>query len=177
MRNIFKAIVLSLLLIQCSTETDKTIAKNKLGEIDAKTSIEDLDVLFKNDSIVKIPVDVDFIREYQVYDGKGNELLIIKPKYDNDSIVGIEFIKIYNDSYKTESGISTLSTFKDLADNYSIDKIEPTFNSAIIFVDELNATFALDKKDLKLGEFDMRKIRKDQIPDMANILYITLWFE
>jgi hypothetical protein len=44
-------------------------------------------------------------------------------------------------------------------------------------VDELNATFALDKKDLKLGEFDMSKIRKDQIPDMAKIKYITLWFD
>jgi len=177
MGKIIKAIVLSLLLIQCSTETDKTIAKNKLGEIGPKTSIEDLDVLFKNDSITKIPVDADFIREYHVYDEEGNELLTIKPKYEKDSIIGIEFIKVYNDSYKTESDISTLSTYKDLADNYSIDKIEPSFNSAIVFVDELNATFALDKKDLKLGEFDMRKIRKDQIPDMARIQYITLWFE
>jgi len=64
-----------------------------------------------------------------------------------------------------------------VAGNYTIDKIEPSFSSAILFVDEINATISLNKKDLNLHEFDMRAIRQDQIPDEASINYITLWFE
>ncbi|MGA9270247.1 MAG: hypothetical protein WBV45_06460, partial [Lutimonas sp.] len=69
------------------------------------------------------------------------------------------------------------STFENVRGQYSIDDIEPSFSSAILFIDELNATISLDKKDLNIDEFDMREIREDQIPDRASILYITLWFE
>ena len=86
-------------------------------------------------------------------------------------------MKIFSDQYETEKGVSTASTYKDIVENYSISKVEPTFNSAVVFIDEINATIAIDKKDLKLDEFDMRKISKDQIPDMAKIQYITLWFD
>ena len=77
----------------------------------------------------------------------------------------------------TEKGISTTSAFKDIADNYSIDKIEPSFSAAILFIDEINATISLNKEDLGLDEFNMNDIRQDQIPDEAGIRYISLWFE
>ncbi len=177
MKRIINIIILGLIITQCTTKTNMEIAKNSLGEINLNTSIEKLDILFKGDSIEKIPNDSEFIREYNVFDLEGNKLLTIGPKYDRDSLIGVDFVKIYSSIYKTESGISTASTFKELSENYTIDKIEPTFNSAVVFVNELNATFALDKKDLKIGEFDMGKIRQDQIPDMARIKYMTLWFE
>ncbi len=177
MKKIIGIIVIGLLFIQCGKDTNLKIAKNQLGTINVDSSIEDLDNLFKNDSVVKLPENSDVVREYDVYDKEGNKLLVIRTKFRRDTIAGIEFIKIYSDKYQTENDISTASTFKDLMDNFSINKIEPSFNSAIVFIDELNATFALDKKDLKIGEFDMGKISQDQIPDMAKILYITLWFE
>ena len=99
------------------------------------------------------------------------------PKFQNDSIKGLELVKIYSGAYATESGISTSSTFKDIVDNYSINKIEPSFSAAILFIDELNATISLDKQDLNLDEFDMRKINQGQIPDEARIKNISLWFE
>lgn len=177
MKKIIGFIVIGLLFVQCGRDTNLKIAKNQLGTIGVNTSIEDLDNLFKNDSVVKLPENSDVVREYDVYDKEGNKLLVIRTKFIRDSIAGIEFIKIYSDKYKTENDISTASTFKDLVDNFSINKIEPSFNSAIVFIDELNATFALDKKDLNIGEFDMGKISQGQIPDMAKIQYITLWFE
>lgn len=177
MGRIIKLIILGLIFTQCSTDTSKKISKNQLGEITGITSIEKLDILFKGDSIERIPNDSEYIREYNVFDSEGKKMLTIGPKYDRDSLIGVDFVKIYSSSYKTESDISTASTYKELSENYTIDKIEPTFSSAVVFVNELNATFALDKKDLKLGEFDMGKIRKDQIPDMAKIKYITLWFD
>lgn len=177
MKKLIGLIVLGLLLIQCSEDPNTRIAKNQLGTINGKTSIEELDNLFKNDSVVKFPEESDIFRDYRVYNKEGNHLITVKLDIDNDSVKGIELIKIFNEIYVTEKGISTTSTFKDLLDNYSISKIEPTINSVIVFIDEINATMVLDKKDLKMTEFDMSKISQDQIPDMAPIKYINLWFE
>lgn len=177
MKKLVSTMVIILLFIQCNSDKNNIITKNNIGTINKNTSIEELDNLFKNDSVLKIPNDSDFIREYKVFKVGGKHLLTIKPEYRNDSLKSISSIKIYSEIYKTEKEISTASTFKDVLDNYSISKIEPSFSSAIVFIDEINATIALDKKDLRIDEFDMNKISKDQIPDMAKIQYITLWFD
>jgi uncharacterized protein YcfL len=177
MKKLIGVIVLSLLLIQCSSDKNTKIVKNQLGTINKNTSVEELDKLFSNDSVVKYPEGEDVFRDYRVYDKQGRELITIKFDINRDSIKGIELVKIFSEIYETEMGISTASTFKDILDNYSISKIEPTINSVIIFIDEINATLVLDKKDLKLKEYDMGKISQDQIPDMAPIKYINLWFE
>ena len=177
MKKIITLFLISLIFIQCNSKKDSIIAKNQLGKINLNTKISELDKLFKKDSIVKLPEESDVYRKYEIYNKEGILLLIIKPKFRGDSLITIENIKIFSDKYNTEKGLSTASTYKDILDNYSISKIEPSFTSAIVFIDEINATVALDKKDLKLTEFDMNKIREDQIPDMAKIKYITLWFE
>ncbi len=177
MKKIITLFLISLIFIQCNSKKDSIIAKNQLGKINLNTKISELDKLFKKDSIVKLPEESDVYRKYEIYNKEGILLLIIKPKFRGDSLITIENIKIFSDKYNTEKGLSTASTYKDILDNYLISKIEPSFTSAIIFIDEINATVALDKKDLKLAEFDMNKIREDQIPDMAKIKYITLWFE
>ena len=177
MKKVIGFLFLSILLVQCGQDKDTLILKNQLGKIDKNTSIEELDKIFKNDSIEKFaPID-DMLREYRVFDKDGKPLLVFSPKVQNDSIKGLELVKIYGGQYTTEKGISTSSTFKDIVDNYSIDKIEPSFSAAILFIDELNATISLNKQDLNLDEFDMRKINQGQIPDEASIKNISLWFE
>jgi hypothetical protein len=170
-------LVISFFIIQCTNENDTKIARNQLGKLNRNTNIEDLDKIFKKDSLVKLPEDGDVFYEYKIYNKQGHHLLTIKPKFKGDSLMGIENIQIFDSKYKTEKGISTASTFKDISNHYSINKIEPSFTSAIVFLDELNATIALDKKDLKLAEFDMNKIDKGQVPDLATIKFITLWFD
>lgn len=170
-------LLLSFILVQCGQDKDMLIMKNQLGDIDKNSSIEALDKIFKNDSVEKYPSDAELILEYRVFDIKGKPSLVFRPLIKNDSIKGLELVKIYSSDYITEKGISTNSTFKDVVDNYSIDKIEPTFSAAVLFINEINATFSLNKKDLNLGEFDMRKINQGQIPDEASINYISLWFE
>lgn len=164
------------LFVQCGKE-DNVIRKKQLGEINHKTTIAELDRIFAKDSVGKYPEGEELIREYKVFDELGEAALVFVPRIENDSMKSLELVKIYSEVYTTEKGISTASTFKDVAGQYSIDKIEPSFSSAILFIDELNATISLDKKDLKIEEFDMREIREDQIPDLARIRYITLWFE
>jgi len=133
--------------------------------------------MFKNDSVEKFTANSDLIREYRVFDKGGKQKLIFIPLRQNDSIKGMELVKIYSELYTTEKGISTSSTFGEISGNYTINKIEPSFSAAILFVDEINATISLDKEDLNLDEFDMRPIRQGQIPDEASVNYITLWFE
>ena len=170
------AMLVALLLVQCAKE-DNLIKKSQLGDINKETSIEELDAMFENDSTDTFPKMEAPIREYRVFDLDGKPALTFQTKVENDSIKGLELVKIYSSSYATEKGLSTASVFKDVVDNYSINKIENAFSSAVLFVDELNLTIALDKKDLKLDEFDMRAIRMEQIPDQAKIKYITLWLE
>lgn len=177
MKKIITMLVLSLIFVQCSNEKDQLIAKNHLGNINKNTTVAELEIMFKNDSIVKLPENAPIFYKFKIYNKDGRQMLTLNMDYNRDSIKGIENVKIFDYNYKTEKGISTMSTFKDVRDNYSIGKIEPSFSSAIVFIDEINATLALDKKELKIGEFDMGKISKDQIPDMAKIQYITLWFE
>lgn len=177
MNKLIGLFLLSMILIQCGQDKDTLIMKNQLGEIDKNTSIEDLDKIFVNDSIEKFPVDAEMIREYRVFGKDGKPSLVFLTRVHNDSIKGMELVKIYSSRYKTEKGVSTKSTFKDVVDNYSIDKIEPSFSAAILFVNELNATISLNKQDLNLDEFDMRKINQGRIPDEASIMYISLWFE
>ena len=170
-------LLLSIIFVQCGQDKDTMILKNQLGKITKNTSLEELDKIFKNDSIEKRPVDTELTREYRVYGADGKTLLVFLTQVRNDSIKGLELVNIFSDQYVTEKGISTKSTYKDVADNYSIEKIETSFSAAILFVDELNATVLLNKSDLNLDEFDMREIRADQIPDEASINYISLWFE
>lgn len=172
----FLGLVMVFLLVQC-TEQNTVIKKKQLGEISSSTSIEELDVIFKNDSVQKLPEGESLVREYKVFDASGAPSLVFVTRVENDSLKALEHVKIYSPAYVSEKGISTASTFEVVRGQYSIDKIEPSFSSAILFIDEINATISLDKRDLNIDEFDMRDIREDQIPDQASILYITLWFE
>jgi hypothetical protein len=177
MRKVIVLVVLSFIFIQCGKDKESLIAKNQVGKLNNKTQIEELDILFKNDSIVKLPGDMDVIREYKIYETGGDHILTIRPNFEVDSVKLIESVQIFSDRFITDRSITTASVYSDILDSYSINKIEPTFSTAILFIDELNATIALDKKDLRIDEFDMRKISQDQIPDNAKIKYITIWFD
>ncbi|MEN8126060.1 MAG: hypothetical protein ABFR32_13140 [Bacteroidota bacterium] len=170
-------LIIAFIFIQCSDQKTKLITKGKVGEITKITTEKELEDIYKNDSIVKIPKESIYVNEYAIYEKGGKHLLSVFPKIPEDTVSFIERIHIYSPKFITEKGVSTISTFSDIMANYSINKIDPTFTTAIIYIDELNGTFALDKKDLGLDEFDLNKISKDQIPDMAKIKYITIWFE
>ena len=68
------------------------------------------------------------------------------------------------------------STFKDINEHYLINKVEATLTSATLFIDELDATISIDKKDLGLNIFSREEISIEQIPDNAKIKYLIIWF-
>ena len=68
------------------------------------------------------------------------------------------------------------STFKDINTNYVINKVETTLSSATLYIDELNATIAIDKEDLGISKFSRKEILVEQIPNVSNIKFFTIWF-
>ncbi|MEN8186823.1 MAG: hypothetical protein ABFR05_06810 [Bacteroidota bacterium] len=177
MKKVLTLLILSVIFVQCNSNDKTVIAKGKVGEITKTTTIEELEDMFKNDSVVKLPEGEEFVNEYVIYSEEGERLLSVFPSLPQDSIKAFERVQVYSPGFKTEKGVSTASTFRDINSNYSIKKIDPTISSAVVYIDELNGMFILNKKDLGLDEFDMNKISKDQVPDLASIKYITIWFD
>ena len=171
------------LLISCSNSQKFAIEKGKVGHLTTKTTIKELSEIFKNDSIVSNlsegALGDNYFQdddEYLIYNKDGKHLLTIVPKEQLDSTSTIKSIKIFDDRFKTATGLNIRTSFSDIRANNTIDKIEPSFYSATLFIDELNATIAIDKEELGLKTFSNQKVTVEQIPDLAKIKSFIVWF-
>jgi len=173
-------LAVSVLMIQCKEETNYTLAKEQIGKITFITQIQELESIFEKDSIVshlgEDNVAESSYDEYLIYNKQGDHLLTITPKVEQDSASVIDNVQIFEKNYKTIKGLGLNSSFKDVIDNYTVNKVQSTFSTALLFVDELNATITIDKKELGINDFGTQKIKLEQIPDLAKIKGITFWF-
>ncbi len=178
-------LILSISFISCNKNSDFLIEKGRVGKISNTTTVEELSSIFSTDSLVvklsessegkyknKYFHDDD---EYLVYSKKGKHLLTLIPIEQRDSSSTLKSVEIFTNKYKTKKGISLYSPYKDIHAAYQIS-ITNTLISAHIDIDELNATMAIDKKEIGINEFNREKINKDQIPDLAKIKHFTIWF-
>ncbi|TYB79933.1 hypothetical protein ES674_06595 [Bizionia myxarmorum] len=143
------------------------------------TQVSDLSMVFPNDSIVKLKNEEAFQSanyDIEVFDKSGKLLLILSPKKMLDSTSLISTIKIEDARFKTKKGISINSTFGDIQKNYKISSIHNTLKNAVIFVNEINAFFTIDKKELPASlQFDTdTEIEAIQIPETAKIKYFMI---
>jgi len=185
MKNLLKTsvvFIVAILFTQCS-DSKFQIAKGKVGEITTTTTVKDLETLFAEDSIVKILSEGakgnNYFQdddEYLIYEKGGKHLLTVVPKEQLDDTSTLKSIQIFDDRFKTENGININSTFGDINAKSTINKVESSFSSATLFIDELNATFAIDKEELGLKEFSLEKVTKEQIPDLAKTKSFIVWF-
>ena len=100
----------------------------------------------------------------------------MEAKESNNPDSKIESIQIIDPKYKTATGLSSSSYYKDIKDNYPVSKIESTLSSAVVFVDSLNAYFTIDKKELPMiyrGNTS-QKIEANSIPDSAKIKHFWI---
>ena len=170
-------------MFSCNNSAKYQIKKGKVGHLTPKTTIHELKEIFKNDSIVSNlsegALGDNYFQdddEYMIYEKGGKHLLTIVPKEQLDSTSTIKSIQIFDDRFKTESGITVKSTFSEINVSNNIDKIESTFSSATLFIDELNATISIDKEELGLKAFSNQQVSKEQIPDLAKMKSFTIWF-
>jgi len=182
-KRFFSVIFVLFLFIQCSDNNTYLVEKGRVGLLHTETKIGDLKQIFSKDSLVSVlnsEKDATLFSnesdEYIVYSKEGEKLLEISPQIQADSLSRVRSIQIFDVNYKTDKGVSLKSTFKDINENYLVNKVETTLTSATLFIDELNATIAIDKKELGLNSFSREQISIDQIPDIAKIKYFTIWF-
>lgn len=174
--------IISVIFVQCGN-SKFDIAKGQVGELSTKTTVQEIDGIFKQDSIVKVLSEGakgdNLFQEddqYLIYEKGGKHLLTITPKEQLDSTSTIKSIEVFDDRYKTKSGLNIKSSFQEINANTNISKVESSFSSATLFIDDLNATITIDKEDLGLKDFSMQKVTVDQIPDLAKIKSFTIWF-
>ena len=184
-KKIIYLFLVSILIIQCAKKDQFLIEKGKVGPLTKETQIKNLSTIFSKDSIVaNLYADKEIDKRlftvendvYLIYTKKGKLLLEIVPTNLNDKSSGIKSIQIFDNSYKTLKGISLQSKFKDIKAHYKVNKVETTLTSATLFIDELNATISIDKKELGMNSFSRAEVALDQIPDAAKIKYFTIWF-
>jgi len=177
---IISLIFIALLFIGCKKEQDPfQISKQNIGSLTDSTQVKDLETVFINDSIVKYKGDTQFtgdINNIEVYDKLGKKLLVLSPSKPLDSTATISNVLIMDSRFKTDKNITTLSTFKDIQANYKISRIDNLISSIVITVNDLNATFTIDKKELPASlRFDMKiRIEETQTPENAKIKYFFI---
>lgn len=182
-RSFLSLVIISLTISSCTNNNKFIVDKGIVGEITTTTTVSDLDKIFKNDSIVKNLSEGAFGDNYfqdddtyLIYEKGGKHLLTIVPKEQLDSTSTIKSIEIHDSRYNTKSGINLNSTFSEINTNY-LARSETTLQSVTLFLDELNATIAIDKEELGLRDFAMsQRVSLEQIPDLAKIKLFIIWF-
>ena len=181
-KSIYFLLILHLLIVGCKKEPDPfMVGKQNIGLLTDSTQVKDLELVFPNDSIVS-PISNDDIygtkSDIEIFEKGGKKLLVLAPSQVMDSTALIESVQIIDPRYKTDKKISSISTFKDINDNYKISRISNLINSVVVFVDDINASFTIDKKELPAGlRYGMnQKIEKIQIPDKAKIKYFMIYW-
>ena len=178
----FSFVILVTLFFSCGNGSQYKIQKGKVGQVTAETRVSELESIFKKDSIVKklsegiLGTSFSDDDKYIVYEKGGKHLLTIIPKEQLDSTSTIRCIEVYDDRFKSESGLNLSSTFADINLNNKINKVETSLSSATLFIDDINATISIDKEQLGLRAFSTEKVTLEQIPDLAKIKSFTVWF-
>ena len=182
-KNIYQILILLIVTIffSCSNSEKFSIEKGKVGYLNSSTLINELSDIFKNDSIVSNlsegALGDNYFQdddEYLIYNKNGKHLLTIVPKEQLDSSSSIKSIQVFDDRFITKSGLNIRATFSDIRANNTIDKIESSFSSATLFIDELNVTIAIDKQALSFG--GMLADDKTEAYNIIPKIYLPLMF-
>ncbi|MDV7140335.1 hypothetical protein R3X28_15695 [Maribacter sp. TH_r10] len=169
-------------MVQCQKEKDTSflITNNSVGKLEKISLVRDLDLIFYQDSIVKDTMKLASglgARSIKVYEKGGNHLLTLTPSLD--SIPKIQNVRVNDPRFETEKGIGLNSTFKDIKEKYTIQKIVTSINNIIIFVKDSDVYFTIDKSQLpeSLRYVSSPNIEAVQVPDNAKIKYLMIAWE
>jgi hypothetical protein len=175
--------IVSLAFVQCGKDSDPFLITNgSIGNLNKEIKIKQIDSIFAEDSIVKInssPNALETQGEVEIYEKGGKKLLLLSPDNENDPNSTITNVQVFDSRYKTEKGLTTASTFKNVKENYTIDNIETTINAVVIFLKETDVYLTIDKKSLSEElRYNMDlKVEASQIPDDAPIKYFMIGWE
>lgn len=175
-------LAISLILFvffSCKQEQDPfQIGKQHIGLLTDSTQVKDLKTIYANDSLVNYNGNqfTGIINDIEIFEKGGKKLLSLSPRKQVDSTSYIQSVRVFDPRFKTDKNISTESTFKDIADNYTISSIDNLINTIVVSVNEMNISFTIDKKELPANmRFNTGlSIEATHIPDHAKIKYFFL---
>lgn len=173
----------ALLFVKCGKDSDPfTINKDSIGNLNSDIKIKQIDSIFANDSIVKTnssPNSLETQGEVEIYEKGGKRLLLLSPDNESDPNSTITNIQVFDSRYKTDKGLNSASTFKDVKDNYTVENIETTINSIVVFLKDTDVYLTIDKNNLpeELRYDPNVKVEADQIPDGATFKYFMIGWE
>jgi len=170
--------LICILVTSCGQENRFAISATTIGPISQTTTVHELESLFASDSLVDYEAATQ-IKEnasgITLYEKGGKKLMRILPKEGNPEST-IKNVKLFDERYTTEKGIGLSSSFKDINNAYTIKRIDNLIDVIVIFVEESDAYFTIDKKHLASDlMFNTRsKIEKTQIPDDTPLKYFMV---
>jgi len=170
------------LLISCTDEqsNDFQISGDQVGKLSKESLARDIELIFEKDSVVQDTVKLNFgngASKIKIYEKGGALLLTLTP--NNDSIATIQNVLINDDRFVTDKGISKLSTFKEIRENYAIKKIITSLNNVVVLLKDSDLYFTIDKKELpeSLRYNANNNIEEVQIPDNAKVKYMMIGWD
>ena len=175
--------IASFTLIQCAKKEDPfLIQKDKIGILQKKYTITQIDSVFANDSIVKHVAGDEFTgnsTDIEVYEKGGKHLLSLSPSESFDKNATINIVTLRDSRFKTDKNVSLTSTFKDFKAHYEVLKIDRILNNINVEFknQDFYITIAIDQLP-SAYKFDYsRTIDVTSIPDDAKIKSMRLdWF-
>ncbi|HBY67920.1 MAG TPA: hypothetical protein DEG69_09260 [Flavobacteriaceae bacterium] len=182
-KTLLLGVLTTILFVSCDSNKDPfTIGEGSIGKLDKTIQMRQVDSIFAEDSIVKLnPVKnaIGTQGEVEIYDKDGNKLLLLSPEDENDPNATVTNVQVFDSRYKTEKGLTSGSTFKDVKANYTISNIESTINSVVVFLKDSEIYLTIDKKELpeNLRYNPNAKIEASQIPGEANVKYFMIGWE
>lgn len=181
-KSLLPIIIIAVLLTSCSNSNQFKIEKGKVGLVSTKTTVKELGQIFEKDSIVanlsEGALGDNYFQDddkYLIFEKGGKHLLTIIPKEQLDSTSTIKSIEIFDARFHTKEGITLNSNFSEINASNRL-RPESTLQSVTLFLDELNATIAIDKEELGLRDYSTQKISLEQIPDLAKMKSFVVWF-
>lgn len=170
------------LFISCTNEqnNDFQISGNQVGKLSKESLARDIELIFEKDSVVQDTVKLNFgngASKIKIYEKGGALLLTLTP--NNDSIATIQNVLVNDERFETDKGISKMSTFKEIRENYSIKKIITSLNNVVVLLKDNDLYFTIDKKELpeSLRYNANNNIEEVQIPDNAKIKYMMIGWD
>lgn len=171
-------------LTACNSSPDPfLITKHSVGKLNDSTKVKDLKRVFETDSLSQFIDGDEFTGNTNIIKvfEKGTQKLLLElsPKEALDSLSTIQNIRILDNRYKTKKGLNKLFDFRRLTANYTISSIQNTLRNLIVSVDEINAYFTIDKKELPENlRYDMsKKIEVISVPPTAKIKdFFIQWY-
>ncbi len=120
----------------------------------------------------------DVYDDYEIYTHNNEHLFTLTPKDTGRIEQKINRVLVKSPFLKTEKGIHCKSTYKEIKNAYTINKIVPVREHILLIVDDINANFSISKKKLRKGWWNnkTKTVNANKIPSNATIDTFILWW-